>query len=85
MKDMERIVESEDVVLKVIAGRSSEDDDVLDTQMGDVGGCELGMCDKVSWEEVVEVLSCLKREKAPGPNGILNEMVVEVWWRWCGR
>ena len=38
--------------------------------MGDVGGCELGMCEEVSWEEVVEVMKCLRRGKAPGPDGI---------------
>ena len=34
------------------------------------------MCDKVSWEEVVEVLKCLKRWKAPDSDGILNEKVM---------
>ena len=38
-------------------GRRSEDDVVPNTEIRDVGGCELGMCDEVSWEEVVEVLS----------------------------
>ena len=33
------------------------------------------MCNEVSWEDVVEVLKCLRRGKAPGPGGILNEMV----------
>ena len=59
-------------------GRSkacSEDDVVPDTATGDVGGCELGMCKEVSWEEVVEVLKCLRRGKPPGPDGILNEKV----------
>ena len=41
-----------------------------------MGGCELGMCKEVSWEEVVEVLKCLKRGKAPSLDGILNEMVI---------
>ena len=36
----------------------------------------MGMCEEVSWEEVVEVLNCLRRGKAPGPDGILNEMVM---------
>ena len=64
-----RIVEGEEedevlAVLEVLAkhweelGRRSkncsEDDVVPDTVMGDVGGCELGMCREVSWEEVVE-------------------------------
>ena len=56
--------------------RSSEDDVPPDTEMGDPGGCELGMCKEVSWEEVVEVLKCLRRGKAPGPDGILNEIVI---------
>ena len=74
----------EDEMLEVIArycdelGRSNEDDVVPDTEMGDVGGCELGMCDEVSWEEVVEILKCLKRGKAPGTDGILNVMVMYV-------
>ena len=38
----------------------------------------LGMCKEVSWEEVVEVLKCLRSGKAPGPGGIL--IVVEGWW-----
>ena len=86
MKDeVERIAEGEDEVLAVLArhreelGRSSEDcseDDVVPgTAMGDVGEWELGMCKEVSWEEV-EVLKCLGRGKAPGPDGILNEMVM---------
>ena len=57
-------------------GRSSEDNVVSDTVMEDVGGCELGMCGEVSWEQVVDVLKHLKRGKAPGSGGILNEMVI---------
>ena len=34
------------------------------------------MCNEVSWEEVVEVLKFLRRGKASGPDGILNEMVM---------
>ena len=34
------------------------------------------MCKEVNWEEVMEVLKCLRREKAPDPDGILNEMVM---------
>ena len=34
------------------------------------------MCKEVSWEEVVEVLKCLRRGKVPGPDSILNEMVM---------
>ena len=52
------------------------DDVVPDTAMGNVGGCVLGMCKEVSWEEVVEVLKCLRRGKTPGHDGILNEMVM---------
>ena len=29
----------------------------------------------------MEVLKCLRRGKDPGPDGILNEMVVEGWWK----
>ena len=54
----------------------SEDDIVPDTALGDVVGCELGMCEEVSWEKVVEVLKCWRRGKAPGPDGILNVMVM---------
>ena len=42
--------------------------------MGDVGGCELSMC-RSKLGRRVEVLKCLRRGKAPGPNGILNEIV----------
>ena len=73
MKDEEgRIVEEEDEVLAMLArhweelGRNSKDcsEDVgPDTEMG---GYELGMCKEVSWEEVVEVLKCLRRGEAPG-------------------
>ena len=83
------IVEGEDELSEVTVrhweelGRSSEgysEDDVTpDTEMEDVGGCELGMCNEVSWEEVVEVLKCLRRKKAPGPDRILNELVM-----YCG-
>ena len=89
-----RIVEGEGEMLEVVARhweefwRSSEDcseDDVIpDTEMGDVGGREFGMCNEVNWEEVVEVMKCLRRGKAPDLDGILNEFViygVEGWWR----
>ena len=63
MKDEEgRIVEGEDKVLEVMArhwdepGKSSEDDVVPNTEMGYVRGCKLGMCNEVSWEEMVKVL-----------------------------
>ena len=43
-----RIVEGEDEVLKVMEklGRSSENNVVPDTEVEDVGRCELGMCDQ---------------------------------------
>ena len=47
------------------------------------GGHELDMCEKVSWEEVVEVMKCLKRGKAAGPGEIMSEMLMyggDVWW-----
>ena len=73
MKDEEgRIVEGEDEVLEVLArlweelGRSSEDDVVQDTEMGDVAGCKLCMCEEVSWVswvEVVDVLKCFEERE----------------------
>ena len=54
-------------------GRSSEDCEIPDTEMG---GCELSMCNEVSWEEVVGVLKWLRRGKALDPDGILNKMVI---------
>ena len=46
-------------------GRTLEDsEENVVPEMGDVGGCDLAMCDEVSWEEVVEVMKCLKRGKA---------------------
>ena len=84
MKDEEgRIVEGEDDMLarhwEELGRRSrdcSEDDVVLDTAIGDVGGCGLGMCKEVCWEEVVEVLKCLRRGKPPGHYQTLIEMVM---------
>ena len=34
------------------------------------------LCEKVSWEKVVEVIKCLKRGKAVGSDGIMNEMLM---------
>ena len=79
MKDAEgRIVEGEDEVLEVLARHweklgsgseyCSEDDVVPDTVMRDMGGCELGMFNEVSWKEVVVVLKCLRKGQAPGPD-----------------
>ena len=45
-------------------------------QKGDVGGHWLVMCEEVNWEEVVVVMKCLKREKAAGTDGIMNEMLM---------
>ena len=36
----------------------------------------LDMCEKVTWQQVLSVVRCLRRGKAPGPDGILNEMIV---------
>ena len=36
----------------------------------------LDMCEKVMWQHVLGVVRCLQRSKAPGPDGILNEMMV---------
>ena len=50
-----------------------------------MGGHELVMCKEVSWEEVVEVMKCLKRGKQqesgshtlyPGQQGSLTEPTV---------
>ena len=53
--------------------RKSED---AEAGMGDVDGNESGMCEEVSWEEVVEVMKCLKRGKAAGPDKIIKEMLI---------
>ena len=45
-----------------------------------MGGCELGMCKEVSWEEAVEVLKCLKGWKALGNFKIEGTL----WWRKVG-
>ena len=37
---------------------------------------DLDMCEKVTWQQVLDVVRCLRRGKAPGPDGILNEMMV---------
>ena len=37
---------------------------------------DLDMCEKVTWQQVLSVVRCLRRGKAPGPDGILNEMIV---------
>ena len=36
----------------------------------------LDMCEKVMWQQVLSMVRCLRRGKAPGPDGILNEMIV---------
>ena len=33
------------------------------------------MCEQIRWGEVINILKSLKREKAPGPDGLLNEMM----------
>ena len=47
-----------------------------EAEMEDVGGHGLGMYEEVSWEEVVEVMRCLKRGIAAGPDRIVNEMLM---------
>ena len=85
MKDEKgRIVEGEDGLSEVLARHwknlggveDCSEDEGPDTEMGDVGGCEWVCVKKLSWEEVVEGLKCLRRGKAPSPDGILNEMVM---------
>ena len=39
----------------------------------------LDMCEKVTWQQVLGVVRCQRRGKAPGPDGILNEMMVHVY------
>ena len=62
--DEGRVLEGEDEVLEVVAkyweefGRKRDD---TEAEMGDEGGNELVMCEEVSWEELVEVMKCLKR------------------------
>ena len=78
MNDEEVRMEEEDEVLEVMArhweepGRSSLDDVVPDTEMEDMGGCELGMCKEISRKEMFEV----RRVKAPDPDGALIKMVM---------
>ena len=80
MKDDEgRMKMGEDEVLEVMAkhweepGRERED---TEAEMRDMDGHELVICEEVSCEEVVEVMKCLKRGKAAGPDGIMNEMLM---------
>ena len=68
-----RLVEGKDEVLETMEkeelDRKRKD---VEANMEDVGGHELDMCEEVSWEEVVEVMKCLKRGKAAGPDGIMT-------------
>ena len=80
MKENEgRTVEEEDEVLEVMAkhweefGRKRED---TEAEMGDMGEHELVMCEELSWEEVVEVMKCLKGGKTAGPDGIMKEILM---------
>ena len=41
-----------------------------ETEMEDVGGHKLDVCEEVSWDEAVEVMKSLKRGKAVSPTGI---------------
>ena len=34
------------------------------------------MCVQIRWGEVVDILKNLKRGKAPGPGGVLNQMMI---------
>ena len=77
----------EDKVLEVMAKHWKElgrKRDNAEAVMEDVGGHELEMCEEVSWEEVVEVIKCLKRGKAAGTDGIMNEVLMlglDGWWK----
>ena len=57
-------------------GRKKGDATATETEMEDVGMHEFDICDEVDWEEMVEVIKCLKRRKAAGPDGIMNEMLM---------
>ena len=78
IKNEGRMVEREDEVLEVMAkhweelGRKRED---TEAEMGDTSGHELVMCEELSWEEV-EVMKCLKRGKAAGPDGYEGDVHV---------
>ena len=39
---------------------------------------EISMCEQIRWEEVVDILKSLNGGKAPGPDRILNEVIMYV-------
>ena len=39
-------------------------------------GFGLDMCEMVTWQQVLDVVRCLRRGKSPGPDCILNVMMV---------
>ena len=71
--------ERQDEVLEVMEkhweklGRKREDPEV---EVEDLDGHELDMWEEVSWEEVVEVMKCLKIGKVAGFDGIIKEMLM---------
>ena len=71
-------MEGEDRVLEVVAKKTGKNDTIApNIELGDVGSCEFGMCEEVSWEEVVEVIKYLKYGKALSPDGIKCD--VHLW------
>ena len=78
------VVEEPDEILDVLAQHWEELGKAqMEGSAVELGGVELesredvsDMCQEVSWHEVVGVLKQLKRGKAPGPDGILNEMLI---------
>ena len=57
-------------------GRERGESTTLSSGEGGQGGVEIGMCEQIRWGEVVDILKCLKRGKAPGPDGVLNEIMM---------
>ena len=56
-------------------GRAWQERRRYEAELGDVGGHELVVCEEVK-VEVVELMKCLKRGKAAGPDRIMNEMLM---------
>ena len=58
-------------------GKQQTDGDRMIAEMEDRReGIALDMCEMVTWQQVLDVVRCLRRGKSPGPDGILNEMMV---------
>ena len=75
------VVEETEQVLEVLAKHweelgKSQNHSLDSRQEPEPSQGKSDMCQEVGWEEVVGVLKMLKRRKAPGPDGILNEMLI---------